>query len=92
LRPEGAAVVDPPWGRWRTATGSRWRLKRLVRSLGTDAARGRAIAPLLDRLEHRAAELETENHQLRRRITDLEAELRDTPTAFTRPEPQTGTS
>lgn len=54
--------------------------QRLARSLGTDAdaARGRAIAPLLDRLEDRAAELEAENHHLRRRISDLEAELRDT--------------
>lgn len=53
--------------------------QRLERSLGTDAdaARGRAIAPLLDQLEDRAAQLEADNHQLRRRISDLEAELRD---------------
>jgi chromosome segregation ATPase len=53
--------------------------QRLARSLGADAdaARGRAIAPLLDRLEDRAGELEAENHQLRRRISDLETELRD---------------
>jgi chromosome segregation ATPase len=54
--------------------------ERLARSLGAhaDAARGRAVVPLLDRLEDRAAELEADNHQLRRRISDLEAELRDT--------------
>jgi hypothetical protein len=53
--------------------------ERLARSLGADAdaARVRAIAPLLDRLEDRAAELEADNHQLRRRISDLEAGLRD---------------
>jgi cell division protein FtsB len=53
--------------------------QRLERSLGTDAdaARGRAITPLLDQLEDRAAQLEADNHKLRRRITDLEAELRD---------------
>lgn len=53
--------------------------ERLARSLGADAdaARGRAVAPLLDRLEDRAAELEAHNHQLRRQIIDLEAELRD---------------
>jgi len=49
-----------------------------VRQPAGEAARGRAIAPLLDRLEDRAAELETDNHQLHRRITNLEAELRDT--------------
>ena len=53
--------------------------QRLARSLGADAdaARGRALAPFLDRLEDRAAELEAENHQLRRRIGDFETELRD---------------
>jgi hypothetical protein len=53
--------------------------QRLARSLGADAgaARGRAVAPFLDRLEDRAAELEAENHQLRRRIGDFETELRD---------------
>jgi chromosome segregation ATPase len=53
--------------------------QRLARSLGADAdaARGRAVVPLLDQLEDRAAELEADNHQLRRRISDLESELRD---------------
>jgi chromosome segregation ATPase len=54
--------------------------QRLTRSLGTEAdiARGRATAPLLDQLEDRAAELEADNHQLRRRVTELETELRET--------------
>lgn len=53
--------------------------QRLARSLGADAdaARGLAVAPLLDQLEDRAAELEADNHQLRRRMSDLETELRD---------------
>jgi hypothetical protein len=53
--------------------------QRLARSLGADAdaARGRAIAPVLDRLEDSAGELEAQNHQLRRRITGPETELRD---------------
>lgn len=53
--------------------------QRLARSLGADAdaARGRAVAPFLDRLEDRAAELEADNHQLRRRVGDLETELHD---------------
>lgn len=51
--------------------------QRLERSLGTDAdvARGQATAPLLDRLEDRAAELEADNHQLHRQIADLRAQL-----------------
>jgi len=52
---------------------------RLARSLGTEAdiARGRATAPLLDQLEDRAAELEAENARLRRRVSELETEVRE---------------
>lgn len=52
---------------------------RLARSLGTEAdiARGRATAPLLDQLEDRAAELEADNARLRRRVSELDAELRE---------------
>jgi chromosome segregation ATPase len=54
--------------------------QRLARSLGTEAdiARGRATAPLLDHLEDQASQLEADNHQLRRKVTELETELRDT--------------
>jgi len=53
--------------------------QRLARSLGTEAdiARGRATAPLLDQLEDRADELEADNARLRRRVSDLEGELRE---------------
>jgi asparagine synthetase B (glutamine-hydrolysing) len=53
--------------------------ERLSRHLGAaaDVARGEALSPLLDQLEHRAAELEADNHRQRQRIGDLEAELRD---------------
>jgi hypothetical protein len=53
--------------------------QRLARSLGTEAdiARGRATAPLLDQLEDRAAELEADNAELRRRVAELESELRE---------------
>lgn len=53
--------------------------QRLARSLGTDAdiARGRATAPLLDQLEDRAAELEGDNSRLRRRVSELETDVRE---------------
>jgi len=53
--------------------------QRLARSLGTEAdiARGRATAPLLDQLEDRAAELEADNVVMRRRVSELEAEVRE---------------
>ncbi len=53
--------------------------QRLARSLGTDAdaARGRATAPLLDQLEDRAEALEAASGGLRRRISELETELRE---------------
>lgn len=53
--------------------------ERLARSLGADAdiARGRALVPLIDELEKRAAELEAENHDQRQRLTQLEAEFRE---------------
>lgn len=54
--------------------------QRLARSLGTEAdiARGRATAPLLDQLEDRASQLEADNAGLRRRVAELDAELRET--------------
>ena len=53
--------------------------ERLSRHLGAgaDIARGEAIAPLLEQLEQRAAELETENHRQRQRIAQLEAQARE---------------
>lgn len=53
--------------------------ERLARQLGGDAdlARGHAIRPMLDQLEDRAAELETDNHTLRQRIIQLEADLNE---------------
>ena len=52
---------------------------RLARQLGADAdnARGRAISPLLDQLEQRAAGLEADNHRLHRRITQLEGDMHE---------------
>jgi chromosome segregation ATPase len=53
--------------------------QRLSRHLGAaaDAARGEAVIPLLDQLEQRAAELETDNHRQQQRITQLETELQE---------------
>jgi hypothetical protein len=52
---------------------------RLARDLGTtaDIARGRATNPLLDRLEERAADLETDNARLRQQVGWLEADTRE---------------
>jgi len=52
---------------------------RLARQLGADAdiARGRAMSPVLDQLEQRAAGLEADNHRLRRRITQLEGDMHE---------------
>lgn len=53
--------------------------ERLGRHLGgaADVARGEALSPLLDQLEQRAAELEADNHRQRRRISQLEVEVRE---------------
>lgn len=53
--------------------------KRLARQLGVeaDAFRGLALAPALDELEQRAAELEADNHRQRDQITRLEADHRE---------------
>lgn len=53
--------------------------RRLARSLGAEAdvARGRATAPLLDQLENRAAELDSDNAALRRRVAELEAAVQE---------------
>ncbi len=50
---------------------------RVAHQLGeaADIARGRLANPLVGQLEDRATELETENHALRRRLTELEAGL-----------------
>jgi chromosome segregation ATPase len=52
---------------------------RLARQLGAEAdlARGRIANPLLEQLEERAAELETDNAGLRRNVVDLENETRE---------------
>ncbi|MDQ2728588.1 MAG: DUF6262 family protein [Actinomycetota bacterium] len=52
---------------------------RMARDLGADAdiARGRLANPLLDQLEQRSAELEADNHRLRRQVTELEAEAHE---------------
>lgn len=52
---------------------------RLSRHLGAgaDAAREEGHRPLLDGLEERAAELESDNHRQRRRIAELEAAVRE---------------
>ena len=49
---------------------------RLARELGADADhfRGRTTNPALDRLEERAAELETDNARLRQQVGQLEAD------------------
>ncbi len=51
----------------------------LARQLGAEAdiARGRLTSPLIDQLEDRAAELETDNHLLRASVSQLETELRE---------------
>ena len=53
--------------------------ERLSRNLGAtaDVARGEALTPLLEHLEQRAAELETDNHRQRQRIAQLEAEAQE---------------
>lgn len=53
--------------------------ERLSRQLGAaaDIARGEALSPLIDQLEQRAAELETDNHRQRQRIAQLEADARE---------------
>lgn len=53
--------------------------QRLARQLGTDAdaARGLALAPALDELEQRAAELEADDHKQREQIARLEADGRE---------------
>jgi chromosome segregation ATPase len=50
--------------------------ERLASQLGADAdiARGYAVRPMVDQLEDRAAELEADNHALRRRLAQLESE------------------
>lgn len=52
---------------------------RLAHNLGADAdlARGRAVIPLVDQLEERAARLEADNNRLRQRVTHLEAEAHE---------------
>ena len=52
---------------------------RLARQLGADGdiARGRAISPLLDQLEQRAAELEADNGRLRQQVAQLQGETRE---------------
>lgn len=53
--------------------------ERLARQLGADAdvAHGRALTPVLNELEQRAAELEAENYRHSERITQLEVENRE---------------
>ncbi|HTW06620.1 MAG TPA: DUF6262 family protein [Acidimicrobiales bacterium] len=53
--------------------------ERLTRHLGADAdiARGEALSPLLDQLEQRNAELESENHRQQKRIRQLENDTRE---------------
>lgn len=53
--------------------------RRLGRQLGAEAdvARGIALAPALDAIEERAAELEAENHRQRQEISRLEADNRE---------------
>ena len=52
---------------------------RLERQLGTEAdvARGKATSPLLDQLEQRAAELESDNVQLHRQVSQLQTDNRE---------------
>jgi hypothetical protein len=52
---------------------------RLARDLGADAdvARGRSASPLIDQIEQRAAELETDNNSLRLRVEQLQRETRE---------------
>jgi cell division protein FtsB len=53
--------------------------ERLAHQLGVDAdiARGWDTGPMLARLEQRAAELEADNHRLRRRVAELDGQVRD---------------
>ena len=52
---------------------------QLSRHLGAvaDVARGENLAPLIEQLEQRTAELEADNHAQRQRIAQLEAEARE---------------
>lgn len=68
--------------------------QRLARQLGAeaDAARGLALAPTLDELEQRAAELETENHRQQEQIDRLEEGSRElTETLEAAPRYESGT-
>jgi predicted RNase H-like nuclease (RuvC/YqgF family) len=53
--------------------------ERLSRNLGAgaDIARGEALSPLLDQLEQRNAELESDNHRQQKRIHQLESDTRE---------------
>jgi predicted RNase H-like nuclease (RuvC/YqgF family) len=53
--------------------------ERLTRHLGAgaDIARGEALSPLLDQLEQRNAELESDNHRQQKRIRQLENDTRE---------------
>jgi chromosome segregation ATPase len=53
--------------------------ERLAHQLGVDAeiARGWDVHPLLTQLERRAAELEADNHRLRRQVVQLDEAVRD---------------
>jgi chromosome segregation ATPase len=64
----------------RRLTGELAQLRdRLARDLATtsDIARGRAASPVMDRLEERAADLETDNARLRQQVGRLEADTRE---------------
>lgn len=52
---------------------------RLARDLGAeaDAARGRSTSPLIEEIEQRAAELETDNNSLRLQVAQLEGDTRE---------------
>lgn len=68
---QGSLVSDDD-GRWLA-------VPEAARQLGAeaDAARGLALAPALDELEQRAAELEADNHRQREKIARLEADCRE---------------
>jgi predicted RNase H-like nuclease (RuvC/YqgF family) len=53
--------------------------ERLTRHLGAgaDIARGEALSPLLDQLEQRNTELESDNHRQQKRIRQLENDTRE---------------
>ena len=74
--PDPKIVALAPARSAATVEGVRAAVVEFVR-FGADLARGMALAPVLDELEQRAAELEADNHRQREQIVRLEADARE---------------